>query len=47
MTQEKIEPRSYLKLLLLAAFITSPFGGALLPLEGARAGVSYPWSSCW
>jgi H+/Cl- antiporter ClcA len=28
---------------MLAAFITSPFGGALLGLEGARAGVSYPW----
>lgn len=29
---------------MLAAFITSPFGGALLSLESARAGVSYPWT---
>jgi H+/Cl- antiporter ClcA len=29
---------------MLAAFITSPFGGALLGLESARAGISYPWT---
>jgi H+/Cl- antiporter ClcA len=29
---------------MLAAFITSPFGGALLGLESARAGVDYAWS---
>ena len=29
---------------MLAAFITSPFGGALLGLESARAGVDYPWT---
>lgn len=29
---------------MLAAFITSPFGGALLGLESARTGVSYPWT---
>ena len=28
---------------MLASFITSPFGGALLSLEAARGGVSYPW----
>lgn len=29
---------------MLAGFITSPFGGALLGLESARAGVDYPWT---
>ncbi|HTP11103.1 MAG TPA: chloride channel protein, partial [Anaerolineae bacterium] len=29
---------------MLAAFITSPFGGALLGLESAHAGISYPWT---
>ena len=29
---------------MLAAFITSPFGGAVLSLESARAGISYPWT---
>lgn len=29
---------------MLAAFITSPFGGAILSLESARAGISYPWT---
>ena len=29
---------------MLAAFITSPFGGALLGLESARAGVDYAWT---
>jgi H+/Cl- antiporter ClcA len=29
---------------MLAAFITSSFGGALLGLESARAGVGYAWS---
>lgn len=29
---------------MLAAFITSPFGSALLGLESARAGVDYAWS---
>lgn len=29
---------------MLAAFITSPFGGALLGLESARAGISYAWT---
>jgi CheY-like chemotaxis protein len=29
---------------LLAAFITSPFGGALLGLVSARAGAGYAWS---
>lgn len=29
---------------MLAAFITSPFGGALLGLESARAGADYAWS---
>jgi H+/Cl- antiporter ClcA len=29
---------------MLAAFITSPFGGALLGLESAQAGISYPWT---
>jgi H+/Cl- antiporter ClcA len=29
---------------MLAAFITSPFGGALLGLESARAGVDYVWT---
>jgi H+/Cl- antiporter ClcA len=29
---------------MLGAFITSPFGGALLGLEAARGGVSYPWT---
>jgi H+/Cl- antiporter ClcA len=29
---------------MLAAFITSPFGGALLGLESARTGISYPWT---
>ncbi|HRQ41326.1 MAG TPA: chloride channel protein [Chloroflexota bacterium] len=29
---------------MLAAFITSPFGGALLGLESARTGMSYPWT---
>lgn len=29
---------------MLASFITSPFGGALLGLESARAGISYPWT---
>jgi H+/Cl- antiporter ClcA len=29
---------------MLGAFITSPFGGALLGLESARAGISYPWT---
>jgi H+/Cl- antiporter ClcA len=28
---------------MLAAFITSPFGGAVLSLESVRAGISYPW----
>ena len=28
---------------MLAAFITSPFGGALLGLESARAGIDYAW----
>jgi hypothetical protein len=27
----------------LAAFLTSPFGGAVLSLESVRAGISYPW----
>jgi hypothetical protein len=29
---------------MLAAFITSPFGGALLGLESAHAGVDYVWT---
>jgi len=29
---------------MLAAFLTSPFGGSLLGLESARAGISYPWT---
>ena len=29
---------------MLAAFLTSPFGGALLGLESARAGVDYAWT---
>jgi H+/Cl- antiporter ClcA len=29
---------------MLAAFITSPFGGALLGLESAHAGVDYTWT---
>lgn len=29
---------------MLAAFITSPFGGAMLSLESARSGISYPWT---
>jgi H+/Cl- antiporter ClcA len=29
---------------MLAAFITSPFGGALLGLESARTGVDYVWT---
>jgi H+/Cl- antiporter ClcA len=29
---------------MLAAFLTSPFGGSLLSLESARAGISYPWT---
>lgn len=29
---------------MLAAMLTSPFGGALLGLESARAGISYPWT---
>jgi H+/Cl- antiporter ClcA len=29
---------------MLAAFITSPFGGALLGLESARAGVDHAWT---
>jgi H+/Cl- antiporter ClcA len=29
---------------MLSAFITSPFGGALLGLESARAGISYLWT---
>jgi H+/Cl- antiporter ClcA len=29
---------------MLAGFITSPFGGALLGMETARAGVSLPWT---
>ncbi|NJN54741.1 MAG: hypothetical protein HC804_08300 [Anaerolineae bacterium] len=29
---------------MLASFITSPFGGVLLGLESARAGISYPWT---
>ncbi len=29
---------------MLASFITSPFGGALLGLESAHAEISYPWT---
>jgi H+/Cl- antiporter ClcA len=29
---------------MLAAMLTSPFGGSLLGLESARAGISYPWT---
>jgi H+/Cl- antiporter ClcA len=29
---------------MLGAFITSPFGGALLGLESARAGIDYAWT---
>ena len=29
---------------MLAAFLTSPFGGALLGLESARAGIDYAWT---
>ena len=29
---------------MLAAILTSPFGGSLLGLESARAGISYPWT---
>lgn len=29
---------------MLAAFLTSPFGGSRLGLESARAGISYPWT---
>ena len=29
---------------MLAALLTSPFGGALLGLESARAGIDYPWT---
>jgi chloride channel protein, CIC family len=29
---------------MLAAFITSPFGGALLSMESARAGIDYIWA---
>jgi H+/Cl- antiporter ClcA len=29
---------------MLASFITSPFGGALLGLESARAGIDYEWT---
>jgi len=29
---------------MLAALLTSPFGGSLLGLESARAGISYPWT---
>ena len=29
---------------MLGAFITSPFGGALLGLESARSGVDYTWT---
>lgn len=29
---------------MLGAFFTSPFGGALLGLESARGGISYPWT---
>lgn len=29
---------------MLASFITSPFGGAVLGLESARSGISYPWT---
>ena len=29
---------------MLAAFITSPFGGALLSMESARAGADYAWT---
>ncbi len=29
---------------MLAAFITSPFGGALLGLESTHSGVDYPWT---
>ncbi len=29
---------------MLAAFITSPFGGALLGMESARAGIDYAWT---
>ncbi len=29
---------------MLAAFITSPFGGSLLGLESARAGIDYAWT---
>jgi H+/Cl- antiporter ClcA len=29
---------------MLASFITSPFGGALLGLESARAGIDYAWT---
>jgi H+/Cl- antiporter ClcA len=29
---------------MLAALFTSPFGGALLSLESARSGISYPWT---
>ena len=29
---------------MLAAFLTSPFGGALLGLESARAGIDYVWT---
>lgn len=46
----KLDPRSTRSLgfsglsSMLAAFITSPFGGALLGLESARSGIDYAWT---
>ena len=46
----KLDPRSTRSLSfsglsgMLAALLTSPFGGALLSLESARSGISYPWT---